>query len=182
MRAANAKAGPSHANLARIFPEGDIATSMQPIFDAPMGLLQGEQARGVGLLPGQIGQAINRLLALFCSVSDISSQAKGYCYWKWWIIPIPPPERISARFCASSTSLLICLRAHMVHRHPTRHLSGGRTDTLPSSGSDKCLQWQRQPQQFLHGPASRSEPCRHGRGSLPVPSGKTVPPSFQWRW
>src|SRR5437016_1549742 len=34
---------PSPADLARIFPEGDISTSMQPIFNPPMGLLQGEK-------------------------------------------------------------------------------------------------------------------------------------------
>ncbi len=37
-------------DLARIFPEDDISAIMQPIFDTPMGLLQGEQTRGVGLL------------------------------------------------------------------------------------------------------------------------------------
>src|SRR6266571_8319747 len=62
----------SNPDLARIFPEGDIAAIMQPIFDAPMGLLQGEQARGVGFLPGQVGYPIDRLLTRFFSVLHVS--------------------------------------------------------------------------------------------------------------
>jgi len=46
---------------------------MQAIFDAPMGLLQAEQARGVGFLSGQIGHAIDDLLALLFSLFHLSS-------------------------------------------------------------------------------------------------------------
>src|SRR5947208_17189696 len=58
--------------LARIFPEGDIAAIMQPIFDAPMCLVQGEQARGVGFFPGEVAHPIDRLLTRFFSVLHVS--------------------------------------------------------------------------------------------------------------
>ncbi len=59
---------------------------------------------------------------------------------KWWIIPMCPPGWISTRFCASPTSVLIFLHAHMVHRPPTACLSGGRAATLPSSGCTESPQ------------------------------------------
>jgi hypothetical protein len=40
---------------------GDITTPMQSIFDTPMSLLQGEQVRGIGFLPKEIGYAIDRI-------------------------------------------------------------------------------------------------------------------------
>jgi hypothetical protein len=108
--------------------------------------------------------------------------SSGYYSRRWWRIPFCPPHRIFARFCASPTSLLTSLRAHMVHRHLTSHLPEGRVTGLPSSGCAECLQRQGQPEQFLHGPASRREPRRHGGGWLPVPLGETVPASFHGRY
>jgi len=51
----------------------DITAPMKSIFDAPMGLLQGQQARGVGFVAWQISQSINSLLTFFVSFFDISS-------------------------------------------------------------------------------------------------------------
>jgi hypothetical protein len=76
---------------------------------------------------------------------------RGYYSRRWWRIPFCPAHRIFARFCASPTSLLTSLRAHMVHRHLTSHLSEGRGTGLPSSGCAECPQRQGQPEQFLHG-------------------------------
>lgn len=50
---------------------------MQAIFDAPMSLLQSQQASGAGFAGWQIGQAIDGLLALFLSLFDPTPQAKN---------------------------------------------------------------------------------------------------------
>ena len=45
-----------------VFGEGNITRIMQAILDTPMSLLKSEQARGVRLLAGQIGDLIDDLL------------------------------------------------------------------------------------------------------------------------
>src|SRR5215467_406054 len=62
----------SQTNLAGIFPQGDIAPVMQAVFDPPVRLLERQQARGMRLLSGQIGQAIDGFLPLLVALSDVS--------------------------------------------------------------------------------------------------------------
>ena len=63
----------SNAHLAGIFPQADIASIMQPLLDPPMGVLEGQQASGVGVLPGQVGEPIQRLLPLFVGVFHLAA-------------------------------------------------------------------------------------------------------------